>query len=96
MTPLDATRYIWLAWVITWFAAAAWSGRTVKRPAIHRQLAYRIVTAVGAVLMFGASGGRRHDILFWRLDGTAGWLLAAIALAAALFMWWARLTLGRF
>jgi protein-S-isoprenylcysteine O-methyltransferase Ste14 len=96
MTPLDATRYVWLAWAITWFAAAVWSARTVKRPAIGREVAYRVITAAGAVLVFGMSPVRRHDIAFWRLDGVAGWLLAAVALGGALFMWWARITLGRF
>jgi len=95
MTPLDATRYLWLAWAITWFAAAVWSGRTVKRPAIAREVAYRVITSAGAVLLFGVAGIRRHDIPFWRLDGAFGWLLAAVALAGTLFMWWARVTLGR-
>src|SRR3954470_10306721 len=96
MTPLDAQRYIWFAWVATWFAAAAWSGRTVRRPAFGRQLTYRIVTASGAVLIFGVPRIRPHDIVFWRLDGAAGWPLVAIALMGVVFMWWARLTLGRF
>jgi protein-S-isoprenylcysteine O-methyltransferase Ste14 len=96
MTPLDATRYLWLAWAVTWVAAAIWSGRTVKRPAIAREVAYRVITGAGAVLIFGMAALRRHDILFWRLDGAAGWLFAAVVLGGALFMWWARVTLGRF
>ena len=95
MTPQDATEYVWLAWLISWFAAAVWSGRTVKRPALRRELWYRVLTMTGAVLMFGMVGMRRYDIALWRLNGGIGWLFAAITVAGMLFMWWARLHLGR-
>ena len=95
MTPQDATGYVWLAWLISWFAAAVWSDRTVNRPSLRRQLWYRATTACGALLMFGVFGIRRYDIRFWELDGGVGWLLVAIAVGGVLFMWWARLHLGR-
>ena len=95
MTPQDATGYVWLAWLISWFAAAVWSDRTVNRPSLRRQLWYRATTMCGALLMFGVFGIRRYDIRFWELDGGAGWLLVAIAVGGVLFMWWARLHLGR-
>jgi protein-S-isoprenylcysteine O-methyltransferase Ste14 len=95
VTPQDATEYVWLAWLISWFAAAVWSDRTVNRPSLRRQLWYRATTACGALLMFGVFGIRRYDIRFWELDGGVGWLLVAIAVGAVLFMWWARLHLGR-
>ena len=95
MTPQDATEYIWLAWLISWFAAAVWSDRTVNRPSLGRQLAYRLTTACGALLMFGVFGIRRYDVRFWQLDGGLGWFFAAMAAAGVLVMWWARLHLGR-
>jgi protein-S-isoprenylcysteine O-methyltransferase Ste14 len=95
VTPQDATEYVWLAWLISWFAAAVWSGRTVTRPSLRRQLWYRVNTACGALLMFGVFGIRRYDIRFWELNGAIGWLFVAIAVAGVLFMWWARLHLGR-
>ena len=49
----------------------------------------------GALLMFGVFGIRRYDIRFWELDAGVGWLLVAIAVGGVLFMWWARLHLGR-
>ena len=76
MTPQDATEYVWLAWLISWFAAAVWSDRTVNRPSLRRQLWYRATTACGALLMFGVFGIRRYDIRFWELDGGVGWLLS--------------------
>lgn len=96
MTPQDATGYIWLAWLISWFAAAVWSGRTVRRPSLGHQLPYRLTTTAGALLLFGVLGLRRYDIRFWQLDGIAGWLLVGVTAAGILFMWWARLHLGRF
>jgi protein-S-isoprenylcysteine O-methyltransferase Ste14 len=95
MTPQDATEYVWLAWLISWFAAAVWSDRTVTRPSLRSQLWYRAATICGALLMFGVFGIRRYDIRFWELDGGVGWLLVAIAVGGVLFMWWARLHLGR-
>jgi protein-S-isoprenylcysteine O-methyltransferase Ste14 len=95
MTPQDATEYIWWAWLISWFAAAIWSDRTVTRPSLRHQAAYRLTTIFGALLLFGVFGIRRYDILFWQLDGAAGWLFAGIAAGGVLFMWWARLHLGR-
>jgi protein-S-isoprenylcysteine O-methyltransferase Ste14 len=40
-------------------------------------------------------GIRRYDIPFWELKHGIGWLFVAIAVAGVLFMWWARLHLGR-
>ena len=94
MTPLEATRYIWLIWVVTWFAAAIWSDRTVKRPGLRREFWYRLVTVCGALLLFGAVD-RRFDFVLWRLNGDIGWLFVAMTAAGVLLMWWARLHLGR-
>jgi len=95
MTPQDATSYIWWAWLVSWFAAALWSDHTIRRPSLRRQAAYRLTTICGALLLFGWLGIRRYDIRFWRLDGSLGWLFVATAAAGVLFMWWARLHLGR-
>src|SRR6266850_1762666 len=95
MTPQDATEYIWLAWLMSWFAAAVFSARTVRRPSLGRQMWYRLTTASGALLIFGTFGIRRYDIRFWQLNGGLGWLFAAMTAAGVLFMWWARLHLGR-
>ena len=94
--PLDALAAAWVMWVISWGAAAAWTGRTAKRPAIGRELWYRLFTIAGAVVIVCTARTRgRYDVLFWELDGAAGWLLVAIVIAAFAFMWWARLHLGR-
>src|ERR1041384_4087118 len=95
MTPQDSINYIWWAWLISWFATAIWSDRAATRPSLRLQAAYRLTTICGALLLFGWMGIRRYDIRFWRLDGRMGWLFVLIAAAGVIFMWWARLHLGR-
>jgi protein-S-isoprenylcysteine O-methyltransferase Ste14 len=94
--PLDVVWTAWLVWLITWWAAAAWSSRAAKRPAIGREIVYRLLTIAGAVLIFSSRPPRgRYDILFWQLDGAAAWLFVALVIAGLAFTWWARLHLGR-
>ena len=95
MTPHDATEYRLARVADLVVCRGGWSDRTVNRPSLWRQLWYRATTACGALLMFGVFGIRRYDIPFWELDGGGGWLLVAIAVGGVLFMWWARLHLGR-
>src|SRR5436190_16345852 len=95
MTPQDAINYVWLAWLVSWFTAGIWSARTVERPSLGHQLWYRVTAGSGMLLLFGVFGIRRYDTPFWRLNGVAGWFLAAIVVAGMVIMWWARLHLGR-
>ena len=96
MRPLNALGTAWLVWVVTWGAAALWTGRTTTRPAIGRELRYRLLSFAGAAVIFGTARTRgRYDVLLWQLDGAAGWLLVAVAIAGFSSTWWARLHLGR-
>ncbi len=96
MTPEPAIQAIWLAWWVSWLIAAAWSDRAVKRPAARFQLVYRLLVALGAVLLFGMY---RHDTraeaILWRAPVPLAWALVAVVLAGLLFTWWARIHLGR-
>jgi protein-S-isoprenylcysteine O-methyltransferase Ste14 len=87
-----AILYAWIAWLISWFAAAAWSNRTIKRPTVRREVVYRVVTMIGAILMF--NGGSRRAVV-WQPNPSIAWLLFALTLAGFAFIWWARLHLGR-
>jgi protein-S-isoprenylcysteine O-methyltransferase Ste14 len=96
VTPLSLIRFAWLVWLISWFAAAAWSERTVRRPAVRREVLYRVLTVTGAVLMFGFNpGGVRANTPLWRVAPAIGWLLAGLVICGFLFMWWARIHLGQ-
>ena len=96
MTPLSLIRVAWIAWLISWFAAAAWSERTVRRPAVRREVLYRVLTLAGAALLFGFNpGGTRADTPLWPVASAIGWLLAGLVICGFLFTWWARIHLGQ-
>ena len=96
MTPLSLIRLAWILWLISWFAAAAWSERTVRRPAVRREVLYRVLTVTGAMLMFGFNpGGVGADTPLWPVAPAIAWLLAGLVVCGFLFMWWARIHLGQ-
>jgi len=96
VTPLSLIRIAWIVWLVSWFAAAAWSDRTVRRPALRREVLYRALTVAGAMLMFGVNpGGVRADTPLWPVAPAIGWLLAGLVICGFLFMWWARIHLGQ-
>jgi protein-S-isoprenylcysteine O-methyltransferase Ste14 len=87
---------MWLAWWVSWLAAAAWSDRAVKRPPTRHQIIYRLLAGLGTVLLFGVY---RHDLrvemILWRTPIAVAWAMVAVVLAGLLFTWWARIHLGR-
>jgi protein-S-isoprenylcysteine O-methyltransferase Ste14 len=96
VTPLSLIRISWIVWLISWFAAAAWSERTVRRPAVRREVLYRVLTLAGAMFMFGFNpDGERADTPLWPVASIIGWLLACLVICGFLFTWWARIHLGQ-
>ncbi len=96
MTPLSMIRVAWIVWLISWFAAAAWSDRTVRRPALRREMIYRVLTVAGAMLMFGFNpDGERADAPLWPVTPIIGWVLAGFVICGFMFVWWARIHLGQ-
>jgi protein-S-isoprenylcysteine O-methyltransferase Ste14 len=88
-------RSLWLAWLMTWWAAAFWSTRAVRRPALGSQLAFRAFVIAGAVLQFGLNrGGHAAGTILWRPDAIASLPFFAVTIAGLAFTWWARLTIG--
>jgi protein-S-isoprenylcysteine O-methyltransferase Ste14 len=96
VTPLSLIRIAWIVWLISWFAAAAWTDRTIQRPAVHREVLYRVLTVAGAALLFGFNpGGVRADTRLWPVAPAIGWLLAGLVICGFIFTWWARIHLGQ-
>ena len=94
--PSVLVRSLWLAWLITWWAAAFWSNRTVGRPALGRQLLFRAFVVVGAVLLFGLNtSGRGGASVLWKPGFIAAAPFVVATLAGFVFTWWARLTIGK-
>ena len=75
--PLDALAAAWVAWVISWGAAAAWTGRTAKRPAIGRELWYRLFTIAGAVVIVATDLSEGCQAVMVQADGWAASPLSA-------------------
>ncbi len=107
--PDTAIWLAWVAWMLSWFAAAGWSRRTQRRAGGRRELLHLLVTSAGFLLLFcGRSSPEdpaRQTSAFrllnydpmqlWSPSPEAGWALVALAVAGFLFCWWARLHLGR-
>jgi protein-S-isoprenylcysteine O-methyltransferase Ste14 len=96
VTPETTIQMMWLAWLVSWLAAAAWSDRAVNRPATRHQITYRLLAGLGAVLLFGMN---RYDLrverILWRTPIALAWAMVAVVFAGLLFTWWARIYLGR-
>jgi protein-S-isoprenylcysteine O-methyltransferase Ste14 len=96
VTPENAIQFMWSAWWISWLAAAAWSDRAVNRSPTRHQIVYRLLAALGAVLLFGTY---RHDfrveMILWRTPVALAWVMAAVVFLGLAFTWWARIHLGR-
>lgn len=92
MTPERFVIGAWIVWFASWLLAAGWRARAVKRPGSGQQIAYRLLTALGALLLFGF---RLRDLHLWKLDDAAAWTLSAVTILGLLFTWWARIHLGR-
>jgi protein-S-isoprenylcysteine O-methyltransferase Ste14 len=73
--------------------AAVWSGRTQARPGVGSQLAYRVITFGGGVMLFDL--GRWGPSATWRLPEAGEWAMVGLAVLGFAFCWWARLHLGR-
>jgi protein-S-isoprenylcysteine O-methyltransferase Ste14 len=96
MTPHAALLGLWVAWMLSWLAAALWSNRTENRAGFMAELGYRVPTLIGAVLLFYEfDDGFEAATRLWSVGEMAGWLLVLLALAGFAFTWWARLHLGR-
>jgi protein-S-isoprenylcysteine O-methyltransferase Ste14 len=87
---------VWMAWALSWWAAAVWRDRAASKLPRSRQIGYRVLAVVGALLLFG---GYRHrpesELLLWRIPSAAAWACVAGAAAGLAFTWWARIHLGR-
>jgi protein-S-isoprenylcysteine O-methyltransferase Ste14 len=96
VSPYSVIMLLWLAWAVSWFAAAMWSARTVKRPAIGPEIFYRVITVAGVLLIFaGRPGNPVYAFRFWHIGEAGAWALVSVTAFSFAFAWWARIHLGR-
>lgn len=85
----------WIAWLLSWIAAALWANRTEKRAFSWDTVLYQIIVLIGAALLTPWAARRLHMQMLWHVGYGGGMALALLTLAGLSFTWWARIHLGR-
>ncbi|MDE2181582.1 MAG: isoprenylcysteine carboxylmethyltransferase family protein [Alphaproteobacteria bacterium] len=95
LSPPTVILGIWLAWVISWLAAAAWSKPAARKAGLAREFLYR-AAIFGGALVLAVLRRFPHglDTRLWPPSPDLQWGLVAAVAAGCLFTWWARLHLG--
>jgi len=92
MTPYPAGALLWGAFIVSWYAVAAWTARAVARTSILSRVVDYLVYGVGFALLF-TPPARIHGL--WRAPALVSWSLVALQSVSLAFAWWARVHLGR-
>ncbi len=90
---MGAIYAVWLLWVLSWWAAAFFADRAIKRS--RWQVVPMIVLVAALVTLSHYLGAATLRLSLWDTPQALRWALLALVLAGMAFAWWARLTLGR-
>jgi protein-S-isoprenylcysteine O-methyltransferase Ste14 len=86
---------LWIAWALSWYAAAFWSSPAAKRVGLRREIGYRVVLIVGGVLLAVPAHRYEGALRLWHVHYVGAWVCVAAEVAGFAFCWWARLHLGK-
>ena len=95
MRPSLVFAIIWIGWVVSWMAAAFWSAPTEKRVTTWETWVSRGAIFLGAILLLHSSRRMLGEGRLWHVGYDGGYALAAVTFACVVFVWWARIHLGR-
>jgi protein-S-isoprenylcysteine O-methyltransferase Ste14 len=95
MQPGLAIAGLWIAFVISWAAAALWADRTEKRLGIAAEAPHRLLLAAGTLLFLVPAHGYQGWMRLWQVNLAVAWICAALIAVGIAFAWWARIHLGR-
>jgi protein-S-isoprenylcysteine O-methyltransferase Ste14 len=95
VSPDVATARVWIVWIVSWWLAAFWRDRAVKRPAVALEIWYRVFVIAGAVLLYRSFIPGSPVLSLWMLQSPARWSMVGFVVIGLLFTWWARIHLGR-
>jgi len=95
MRPGNIILYTWVAWVISWVAAAWWSDNTESQPSSRQELGYRVVNIIGALIIAIPAHGYEGAMRVWHVGWLGGWVCAVVVAIGVAIAWWARIYLGR-
>jgi protein-S-isoprenylcysteine O-methyltransferase Ste14 len=94
MRPGLAIIVLWVAFAVSWVAAAAWQRTTEKRAGAAAELRYRLVLIVGALVMGVPAHGYEGPLRLWHVTWTEAWIGVGLIAVGFLFAWWARVHIG--
>jgi protein-S-isoprenylcysteine O-methyltransferase Ste14 len=94
MRPGEAIIGLWVAFAVSWIAAAAWQRTTEKRAGVAVEIRYRLVLIVGGILLWVPARRYVGPLRLWRATWTEAWVSVAVMAIGFLFAWWARVHLG--
>jgi protein-S-isoprenylcysteine O-methyltransferase Ste14 len=96
MTPEATILVFWVAWLASWGVAAFWSNRTEKRGNFVAEIAFRILFWASATFLLAPFSDHHYaQVQLWHLNAALKWILVALTATGFLFVWWARIHLGR-
>jgi protein-S-isoprenylcysteine O-methyltransferase Ste14 len=95
MPPALLFAIAWIGWIVTWAAAAFWSGRTEKRVSTWEVWVYRAASLAGLILLNHRTARALGLPKLWHVGLDGAYTLAALTFGGILFAWWARIHLGR-
>jgi protein-S-isoprenylcysteine O-methyltransferase Ste14 len=83
---------LWLAWVISWYAAAFWRHESVTEAPHNEYRLHVAIIMLGFMLAFGVAPWFRGPL--WPTGPVLGWSMVALTAAGLAFTWWARIHMG--
>lgn len=97
LIPPVIVGWLWLAWTVSWIAAAGWSARPVLRQSRADRWRHSLLVLAGSILLFSHARGIDDWLHRPRLDGAPflGWGAVTLAFVGFCWTWWARVHLGR-
>jgi protein-S-isoprenylcysteine O-methyltransferase Ste14 len=96
MTPRGIILALWVVWLVSWGAAAFWSNRTEKTGRVGAEIVFRTMFWVSATLLLAPFPDLgRAGVQIWHSPAAVNWILTALTAGGFVFVWWARIHLGR-
>jgi protein-S-isoprenylcysteine O-methyltransferase Ste14 len=84
----------WLAFGASWLLAAGWSSTVDKRLGMSREIGYRTLLVVGAVMEGIPAHGYEGPLRLWLVSRSEAWACVFLIAGGFGFAWWARVHLG--
>ena len=85
---------LWILFIVSWIALAAWSSKTEKRAGLGTELRYRIVLALGGLIFLIPAHGYHGPLRLWLVSRAEAWICVGLIVLGFAFSAWARIRLG--